>query len=363
MKHQEREADRKKQFVIMQNKKKVSIIVPVYNVEHYLEECLCSIVNQTFENIEIILINDGSTDRSFEIMKDFAKKDSRIKIISQQNKGVSEARNSGIRVASGEYILFVDSDDIILTNTVETLYNKIIQTNSELLIGDVLYYYPDGSKVSVSKRNEMLNTLTCISSEDFFTKHLEEYNFSLLVYLFFCKRELIVEKKIFFKKGIIHEDDLWCVQVLLNANRISIIDFNYYTYRQREGSLMHSDNKEFRMKSISVVIKEFNKIAVKLKKEGRQQETIRFIYIRIFAILFHIHYLQQELNYPAFTGYEYISKLLKNIYSELLYSQQRSCLMSYYFSNPDICKKLQINRESQNFGFEQLFNVTNLSHS
>ena len=345
----------------MKNKKKVSIIVPVYNVEHYLEECLYSIVNQTFEDIEIILINDGSTDNSFRIIKDFAQKDSRIEIISQQNKGVSEARNSGIHVASGEYILFVDSDDVILTNTVETLYNKSIQTDSDLLIGGVLYYYPDGSKVAVSKRHEVLNTLTCVSNEDFFAKHVEKINSPFLVYLFFCKRELIVEKKIFFKKGIIHEDDLWCTQILLNANCISVIDFNYYSYRQREGSLMHSDNKEFQLKSLSVVIKEFNKISTKLKKEGRQQETIRFIYMKIFAILLHVPHLQQELNYPVFADYEYISKLLKNIYPALLYSQQRSCLMSYYLSNPDVCKKL--NKENQNFGFEQSFNVTNFPHS
>jgi len=153
--------------VNMKTTTKVSIIVPVYNVELYLEECLYSIINQTFEDIEIILINDGSTDHSLEIMEKFAKKDNRIKIISQKNKGVSEARNAGILIASGDYILFVDSDDVILTNTIEILYNKIIQTGSDLLLGNVLYYYPNGSKVLVSKRNDELNNLTCIPSEFF----------------------------------------------------------------------------------------------------------------------------------------------------------------------------------------------------
>jgi len=309
--------------------KKVSIIVPIYNVEDYLEECLSSIINQTFEYIEIILINDGSTDRSFEIMKDFAKKDNRIKIISQQNKGVSEARNVGIRIASGQYILFVDSDDIILTNTVETLYNKIIQTNSDVLLGNVLHYYPDGSKVLVCKRNEILNNLTCISSEDFFTKYMGEKDFLMLVYLFFCKRELIVEKKIFFKKGIIYEDELWCVQILLNANSISVIDFNYYSYRQREDSLTHSDIN-FRIKSSFIVAREYNKIVIKLKED--RQGTKRLIYTRIFFLLFIIHNLLQEADKPVFSGYEYFSKLLIEIYPELPYSLQRKYLTTVLYA-------------------------------
>ena len=272
----------------MKNIRKVSIIVPVYNVEDYLEECLHSVINQTFENIEIILINDGSTDNSFKIMNDFAKKDNRIKLISQQNKGLSEARNTGIRAALGEYLLFVDSDDMILTNTVETLYNKIIQTHSDVLLGNVLYYYPDGSKVLISKRNEELNNLTCIPSDDFFTRYMIGNDFILLAYLIFCKRELILNNKIFFKKGIMHEDGLWSIQVLLYANHISVIDFNYYLYRQREGSLMHSNNEEFQIKSLFIVTKELSKVARKFKKEGRRQETVNLIYVQIFYRLFLI---------------------------------------------------------------------------
>ena len=313
----------------MINKKKVSVIVPVYNVELYLEECLYFIVNQTFEDIEIILVNDGSTDSSFEIMKDFAKKDNRIRIISQQNKGVSEARNAGIRVASGEYILFVDSDDTILTNTVETLYNKIIQTGSDVLLSNVLYRYPNGSKVLPYKRNEILNDITCISSEDFFIKYMEEKKSLMLVYLFFCKRELIVEKKIFFKKGIIYEDELWCVQILLNADCISVIEFNYYNYRQREDSLTHSDIY-FRIKSCFIVAKEYNKIAVKLKED--RQGTKRFIYTRMFFLLLTIHSLLQEADKPIFFSYEYFSKLLVDIYPELPYSLQRKCLITFLYT-------------------------------
>ncbi len=105
------------------NKPKVSIIVPVYNVENYLDRCLDSLINQSFDDIEIICINDGSTDNSLSILKDYEKKDARVKIINKDNSGVSDCRNNGINVANGEYIVFVDSDDWIDVNMIETMYN------------------------------------------------------------------------------------------------------------------------------------------------------------------------------------------------------------------------------------------------
>jgi glycosyltransferase involved in cell wall biosynthesis len=114
---------------------KVSVIVPVYNVELYLEECLDSIICQTFKEIEIILINDGSIDRSLDIMELYASKDSRITVLNQPNRGVSVARNAGIQHASGEYILFADSDDTIVPEAIEELYRKAGETGADLVIG------------------------------------------------------------------------------------------------------------------------------------------------------------------------------------------------------------------------------------
>ena len=113
---------------------KISIVVPVYNVEKYLSKCLESLISQTLADIEIICINDGSTDKSLEILENYASKDNRVKIINQENQGVSTARNNGLACANGEYVTFVDSDDWLESNSCEELYNKAIQTNSDIVL-------------------------------------------------------------------------------------------------------------------------------------------------------------------------------------------------------------------------------------
>jgi len=112
----------------------ISIIVPIYNVEIYLEKCLNSIINQTYKNIEILLINDGSSDNSLRICKKYQKKDKRIVLINKKNGGLSSARNAGIDKASGNYLLFIDSDDYIEIDMIEKLYNNIKSNNADISI-------------------------------------------------------------------------------------------------------------------------------------------------------------------------------------------------------------------------------------
>lgn len=315
--------------------KKISIIVPVYNVEAYLSECLHSVVNQTFRDMEIILVDDGSTDRSLEIMREFAEKDSRIKIITQPNSGVSEARNTGIRAASGEYILFVDSDDTIMPDSVETLYNKACETDSDLLLGNALWCYPDGRQETVFKRNEELNSQVGIPGEACYIKLMKiKCAFPPLVYLFFMKRELIIRNKLFFKEGIIHEDILWCIKAMLSATRVTMIDFNYYYYRRREGSLTNSDNMEYRINSLIVVAQEIKKMIRKLKKEKESPELIDSLYTEIFGQSRYINNLQRETNAnggQSFLSTRFFAKLLLEIYPELSHEKQREYLTSYCY--------------------------------
>ena len=115
---------------------KISIIVPVYKVERYLENCIESIINQTFKDFELILVDDGSPDRCGLICDNYAKKDERIKVIHKKNEGLSAARNSGIQIAKGEYIAFVDSDDCINKNMYETLYDTAIENKSDIVVCD-----------------------------------------------------------------------------------------------------------------------------------------------------------------------------------------------------------------------------------
>jgi hypothetical protein len=146
--------------------------------------------------------------------------------------------------------------------------------------------------------------------------------------LFFIRRKMIIENNIFFKEGIIHEDELWCVEAMLGAERVSLIDFNYYMYKQREGSIMHSDNKEFRIRSIFAVIKELDKRA---KKENDLQGISGHIYTRLYRLFSSISELLQQADKSTFPDYDYqyFSKLLIEIYPFLSHSQQRTCVTGF----------------------------------
>ncbi len=140
---------------------KISIIVPVYNVENYLKKCLDSIVNQTFKDIEIILINDGSTDNSLNICKEYAKKDHRIRLINKPNGGLSSARNVGIDLSTGEYLGFVDSDDWIALNMYEKLYNLCKIFNAD--ISQCKYIRNNEQKLNTPLRIEIFNGINVLN--------------------------------------------------------------------------------------------------------------------------------------------------------------------------------------------------------
>ena len=328
--------------------KTVSVIIPIHNAETYLAECLHSVVNQTFRDMEIILVNDGSADSSFIIMNTFAKEDNRIKIIYQPNKGVSAARNAGLRVATGEYILFIDSDDIIMPNAIETLFNKTFDTRSDLLLGNAIRYIPDVPLSVAYKRSEELNSQRGIQGEECYVKLMKEKNaFPSLVFLYFVKRKLLLEKKIFFKEGIIHENELWCINTMLNATRVTMLDFNYYYYRKHNGSLMDSDNKKFRILSLFIVAKEIWKLANQLKKENKPVELINTLYVKIFNILSNINKLRRESQSyeQPILNEKFFAKILLEIYSELSYPKQRECLQNFYFFNPIINNRINVNNK------------------
>jgi len=307
---------------------KVSVIIPIYNVEVYLEECLKSVTEQTFKDIEIILVNDGSTDRSTEIIQSFVQKDERIVLCSQKNKGVSAARNTGIRKAKGEYIIFVDSDDKITNIAIETLYQNAVASNADLVLGNASYWHLDGSTKPAFNRKELNNSFG-LSGEICFEKLMEKLAFPPLVYLFFVKRELIIENKLFFKRNIIHEDELWCVKTMFNSKRVSLIDINYYFYRQREGSIMISNNNLFRIKSMFIVSNELKKFASELKEKNIPYPIIGFIYVRIIIQYYVIGTLLTNNDYHLFLKIRFYSTLLCDIYSSLTYYQQKYCLNLY----------------------------------
>ena len=122
---------------------KISIIVPIYNVEYYIEDCVKSILGQSYRNLEIIFVNDGSTDNSIDILKDLISNDHRCSIVSQKNGGLSSARNKGLSVSTGEYVTFIDSDDFLKESYIEELYKNLINNLADISIAGFIYYYDD----------------------------------------------------------------------------------------------------------------------------------------------------------------------------------------------------------------------------
>lgn len=222
----------------------VSIIVPIYNVEQYLDRCMKSIINQTYHNLEIIMIDDGSTDSCFEKCNEWAKIDSRIKVIHNENGGLSSARNTGLKIANGEFIVFVDSDDYLNVNMVKLLLNAILSSNSDISCGSIELVWEDSPKREFLIKNKKMILSNLDSMESIIT---EKFLKQPVVYKMY--RANII-KDILFDVGKINEDDFWSYQVIAKANQVILIPETVYYYVQRNGSIM---NEKFSLKRLDVL--------------------------------------------------------------------------------------------------------------
>ena len=219
-----------------EHKPKVSVIVPVYNVENYLKECLDSILNQTFDDIEIICINDGSTDYSLKILLDYIKQDHRLKVYSQCNKGLGSTRNVGLTLASGEYIYFMDSDDFLELNALELLYNNAISNDSDCVFLKVIEYDDNLKVKNYSKPGISLENHFDVDFDNFtFTySDVPSYIFhrSFAVHLKMYKSQFLKSyDDFFFLEKLRYQDVPFHIQVMLRAKRISFCPHYLLNYR------------------------------------------------------------------------------------------------------------------------------------
>ena len=218
---------------------KFSIIIPVYNVENYLEKCLDSVINQTIKDTEIICINDGSTDNSLKILEEYSKKDSRIKIITKENGGQATARNLGIKEAQGEFISFIDSDDFIKEDMLEKLYTKAKNNNLDISMCKIATYDNQTGEIKDNVWYYMLGVFRDFEKDIFNHKDTREFtcNIAVTPYNKIYKTSLIKDNDILFPEGHIFEDEKFFFDVYLRAKKISIIDEFLYYYRvNRKGS-------------------------------------------------------------------------------------------------------------------------------
>lgn len=221
---------------------KISIIVPVYNVEKYIDQCLESIVCQLNEKIEIILVNDGSTDNSNVICERYCREFHNIVLYNQDNRGVSEARNYGIKKARGDYLLFIDSDDWIVNNIFSEILNVLNNNEPDIVLGKKDIYLEKFSKYEKTKE-DYAKLKDYSAPEEVFECLAKQNPFWLTVSCVVVNRRFLLENNLFFYNGIRHEDELWVPLLFFYASKIEILDKSIFCYRiGREGSFSKTKN-------------------------------------------------------------------------------------------------------------------------
>lgn len=213
-------------------KQLISVIIPVYQVEKYLDRCIESVVNQTYQKLEIILVDDGSTDNCPAICDAWAKKDSRIKVLHKENGGLSDARNVGMSIATGELMGFVDSDDWIAPNMYQYLYDLMVKDNSDIAACGIKMVWEDKTS------SQILTKSGCcvLNREEAMRAIIEESWLKQPVWYKLYKTTLI--RDIHFPVGKYHEDVFWSYQAIARTERVSVSDHVGYFYVQRSGSIM-----------------------------------------------------------------------------------------------------------------------------
>lgn len=268
----------------------VSVVVPVYNVEKYLERCLDSVLAQTFLDFEIVCIDDGSTDGSRVILEKYRKIDSRVKVFSQPNSGLGVARNHGVRVSTKPYLFFLDSDDWISANCLDELYKKATQTESDLCIyGLSKYDEKNGKYISDSYydtscyRSRGLDVCTYIELKDVIFRR---FGAAFKLY----RKSFFVENNLFFEEKVYYEDVVTHVKAFILAKKMAFVDKELYFYRiNRIGSIMTDINEPKKVTDVFVYLREVEDF---LKKQGKYEE-LKKQYIEFVLEQLTFHYRRQ----------------------------------------------------------------------
>lgn len=252
---------------------KYSIIVPVYNVEKYLKKCIDSILNQSYKEFELIIVNDGSTDESEKIIDKF--NDNRIKVIKQSNQGLSVARNNGLKKAKNDYILFVDSDDFIDENLLLELNKNV--TNAPDLVRFQIKTVDENYNILGEFNEDSFNNLNGVEA---FSK-IVKYKFIENAWCYLYKRKYLIENNYFFKEGTYHEDFGLIPLVILNAKVVNSINFIGYNYVQRPNSIMSQNNYLKEVKKANDVLNHYEFLI----KKGQNKSKLYNSYIANSTIL------------------------------------------------------------------------------
>lgn len=258
----------------------VSIIVPVYQVEKYIRQCIDSILAQTFTDFELILVDDGSKDRSGQICDEYAGMDKRVKVIHQKNGGLSDARNRGMDQAVGDYFLFVDSDDYVVPTMVECLYEKVVKEKADIAVCNYLYYFENDREknFSTNVKPEIL------SGTEIFYNRKNERNYGIWTVAWnkIYKTETIGNVR--FRLGKYHEDEFWANDIYqMNIKVVTVSECLYY-YRQRDNGIM---GKKSAAKDFDIIEALQERINIYLKKPEYAHQAYK-------VLIFSLEYLAES---------------------------------------------------------------------
>lgn len=304
----------------------VSFIIPIYKVEQYLEQCIDSVLSQTYKDIEVILVDDGSPDNCPKICDEYATKDNRIKVVHKSNGGLSDARNAGLKVATGDYVIFMDSDDFWTDhNHLEQLISAVNKNQDCDFVGyNCSYYYPDTDSYA-QWIPYFSNIQIPTNGNDAIVFLVGSGTFPMSACLKIIKRQFLIENELFFEKGILAEDIPWFINVLEKCKKCMFTNQYIYAYRQNvSGSITNSGGE-----------RSFNNLFTILKKEVDKIESR------------HFSTTAKEALY-SFLAYEYCI-LLSAVNKQPNSSTKRyelnkyKCLLKYTI-NPKVKKASMVNR-------------------
>lgn len=259
----------------------LSFIIPVYNVESYLPACIDSILALSLQRLDIILVDDGSTDRSGEIADRYAEKDSRVQVVHQENAGLAAARNRGMELAKGEYLAFVDSDDWLIGNRIVEILEMAVRGNADMGMGNLLFCYPDGREENpfLPIPEELVGKVT--EGRYCFAKLMKRNACPPMVCGFLYRREWLQGLNLRFE-NVLHEDELWTPMALCQARRVVVTCTCFYGYRQREGSIMNTLKQEKRIRSLVFIANRLIRFAESDRFDSGDREVKSQLYVKCY---------------------------------------------------------------------------------
>ncbi len=327
----------------------ISVVVPVYNVENYIERCLDSILNQTYRDLEIILVDDGSTDNSGRICDEYEKSDSRIKVIHRENGGLSAARNTGIKASCGEYLIFIDSDDYIHPKMLEILAGNLINNQSDIAICGFKKIYDD----EVTEYEEKPGTTISIYSGREACLNMYDDRLAVMTVVAWnklYKRSLF--ENIFYPEGKIHEDEFTTYKLLYNSGRVVYFDGELYYYVQRKGSI--TNDEVYSVAHLSILEMNDERIEFFISKDDKKLANLAVHRATMSSRALYLKYSSAGDSDSAAKAYDYCKNLKTKYNKYLKVSLDEKYLISSFIKNPVTYEKKETKRNRIRRIFEKI---------